>query len=107
MEGWAPLLYHPLQSSLLLLWAFKVAGLPEKCIPVAQWASLGTCSVSLTFIHSEDIYRVFNDVLGIVFEDSCSCGIHRQVHRQYSLTGSRMGENMGYYGSKQEVAKVK
>lgn len=111
--GWAPLLYPPLQSCFLLLWAFKVARLPEKCIPVAQWASLGTCSVS----YHSFIQKAFIEGLTMCLALSLrhchwechSCGIHRWVHRQWqcSLIGTRVGGNMGYYRNKQEVARLK
>lgn len=55
----------------------------------------------LAFIHPEDAH-----VLGMVPEDSCSCGHPTQVHKQSpcGLVGARM-EKCGDYRSKQEVLR--
>lgn len=53
--GWTPLPSLPSQRQPITAVDFQVAQLPGKCIPVAWRASLGTCGMSLIFIHSKDI----------------------------------------------------
>lgn len=79
---------------------FQMADLPGKCgYPCGPLAIPGDLCVFN--LHSFGRQPESSDyVLGIVSGDSCSCGTHRQVHRQSwcSLVSARIGEMRGVMG---------